>query len=717
MEKWYLLMFLKSGKAGINLAVSKILQGISIMLASAYLTFVVDVYTLNTVLKRIFVFGYFLVICLFLVHLRKRIGYKKLTVKVMILSACIAGLILALFQSTFLPIARGGTIMLRSNMNGEIWLVNAEIDGQTVPMAQLEIDGNCGWEYNADYDDYVFYPYENSADNYLSIRYFAESIHLYFAKNPWSGSVFIADENGNEIVLELHDEYEQDDQYRYSIINEHKYSLAERAVLNFGAFIIIWSFLSCVCSFVNIGAKQPWKDKSIVEYQACQKKTKTISWDIYSSILFLVIVMWRIFLMFSFHHSYITFPDSGGYMDFPWYDFFHFIRTSKRTPVYPAFLSILQIVFGESRYLYIVPILQAMLSLISLLFFYKTLILLTHNKWIANSVTLLYGVNPDIIVWDSVILTESIAISLTILFLYLVVKYIDDPSLKTGIFAILLSLVMIFERPSFLLFAGLLFAFWILRIILCKGEYKILFQLCIISICSFIFVFAYASLFAKTFGYYNITDAMPRQNLFNIIARSYYVDTTEPEFSSAIESALNNNGGEIWPAVYDILDEYGQIETNRLSQKLLYSDLLRYIKDNLKYMLDDTKETFARYYLYTALYSPEKENELSTAAINALCNMFELRIIWLYVFLFVEFVSLLKQKNCKKKFWIHLGLTTFMLLISVSTYIATCGEYNRTMIHVVPFVYLSIAMTVSAFSERYMCLNKGCDYRGQGGKI
>ena len=709
-------MFLKSGKADINLAASKILQSISIIVASAYLTFVVDVYTLNTVLKRIFVFGYFLIICLFFAYLQKRIIRKKLTVKAMILLVCIVGLILALFQSAFLPIARGGTIMLRAQMNGEIWLVNAEIDGQTVPLTQLEINENCGWEYNADYDDYVFYPYQNSADNYLSIHYPAESVHLYFAENPWSGSVFIADENGNETVLELHSEYEKADQYSYSIINEHKYSFAERAVLNLGAFIIIWNFFSCICSFVNIGAKLSWEDKSIVEYRACQKKAETVSWDIYSCTLFLAIVVWRIFLMLSFHHPYITFPDSGGYMDFPWYDFFHFIRTSNRTPVYPAFLSILKILFGESQYLYIVPILQAMLSLICLLFFYKTLILLTHNKWIANLVTLLYGMNPDIIVWDSVILTESIAISLTILFLYLVVKYIDDPSLKTGISTIVLSLVMIFERPSFLLFAGLLFAFWILRIILCKGEYKILFQLCIISIFSFILVLTYAVLFAKTFGYYNITDAMPRQNLVNIMVRGYYINSEEPEFSSAIESALNNNGGEIWPAVYEILDKYGQSETNRLSKKVLYSDLLRYAKDNLKYMLNDTKETFARYYLYTARYSPEKENELSTVAINALCNMFELRIIWLYVFLFVEFISLLKQRNCEKKFWIHLGLFTFMLLISTSTYIATCGEYNRTMIHVVPFVYLSIAMTVSAFSEQYMCLNKGCDCRGQGGK-
>ena len=65
-------MFLKSGKADINLAASKMLQSISIIVASAYLTFIVDVYTLNTTLKRVFVFGYFVVMCALVIYLRKR---------------------------------------------------------------------------------------------------------------------------------------------------------------------------------------------------------------------------------------------------------------------------------------------------------------------------------------------------------------------------------------------------------------------------------------------------------------------------------------------------------------------------------------------------------------------------------------------------------------------------------------------------------------------
>lgn len=56
--------------------------------------------------------------------------------------------------------------------------------------------------------------------------------------------------------------------------------------------------------------------------------------------------------------------------------------------------------------------------------------------------------------------------------------------------------------------------------------------------------------------------------------------------------------------------------------------------------------------------------------------------------------------------WIHLGLAVFMLAIPVSTYIATCAEYDRTMIHVVPFVYISVAISLNLFCTDQICVDQ-----------
>lgn len=701
-------MRLKGRKIYINVAIANILRFMLILLPSIYLTFIVDIYTLNTLLKRIFVLGYFLIMCALFSYLKRKYVKKKLINWITLLSVIVAGLILIVFQSKFLPTARGGMITLRSGAVGEVWLVEADINGKSIPVSQLEISENSGWEYNEDYGDYVFYPGENKADNHLCVRYFAETLNLRFAANSWSGTVFITDEEGRETVLDLYNEDEQKNQCDFSINNRYTYRTGERTILNIGAFILIWNILLCFSDLLGTKIAQSMRDKASSEYQGQRVKTGESNEDAYSRVLFLLVIAWRITVMCSCRSPYVMFPDSGGYMDYPWSDFFRLNIVGNRTPVYPAFLAVLQMIFGPNMYLYVVPIVQALISLTSLFFFRKSLQALTHNVRIANFVTLLYGLNPDIIVWDSFILTESIAVSLTVLFLYLVVKYIDKPSLKTGIAAIGLTLIMVFERPTFLLFAGLLFAFWILRIFRHKDERKMLCKLCVASICTFGVVFAYACSFEKNFGYLNITDALPRQNLFNVIVRGYYMDSVGSEFTATISEALDNNSGEIWPATYEVLDKYGQAETNRLAREILYKKPLRYAKDTLHYMVNDTKDTFASYYLFTSFCSPSNEKKISTTLMNTVCSILELRIAWLYIFLGLEVVSTVRLRNDKKKFWIHLGMTTFMTLIPLTTYMATCGEYNRTMIHVVPFIYLSIAMAASFLFERYVCLDKPC---------
>ncbi len=688
-----------------------LLQTIAILLASVYLTFIVDVYTLNTALKRIFVFVYFLALCMLFTYLKRKYVKGKISIQIAFGAAVIAVFILTAFQSKFLPEAQDGIVTLRAGMRGEVWLVEADINGKSIPVWQLEIDGNCGWEYSEQYDDYVFYPYENKSENYLRISYFAETVNLRFAANTWSGTVFITDEEGHETILELYNKDEQNYQSDFSISNKHVYRSSERAVLNIGAFILIWNILFCLSHLLCTGIERSRRDKTALECQGQKLEMDSGNWDFYLRALFLMVIAWRIIVMRSCHSSYVMFPDSGGYMNYPWKDFFRFVIIGKRTPVYPAFLAVLQLTFGSDMYLHVVPIVQAMISLASLFFFRKALQILTHNRYVADFVTIVYGLNPDIIIWDSIILTESLAISMTVFFLYLVVKYIDTPSLKTGIAAIVLTLIMIFERPTFLLFAGLLFAFWILRMFKHKEERKLLWKLCIASICTFGVVFVYACSFEKSFGYLNITDALPRQNLVNLIVRGYYTDSANPEFAATIEKALNNNGGEIWPAAYEVLDKYGQVETNRLAREALYKHPLLYAKDTLHYMLRDAKDTFASYYLYTALYSPSSGEKLSTALMNTVCSIFELRIAWLYILWGVEIISAIRLRNQDKRFWAHLGLTTFMVLIPISTYMATCGEYNRTMIHVVPFIYLSIAMSATFLFERYVCINKTCKQR------
>lgn len=220
---------------------------IAVILASVYLVFIVDVYTLNTMLKRVFVFGYFLIICGILVYLKERFMKGRNSMRVAALSAVIAVVILAVFQSVFLPAARSNTITLQAGETGEVWLVDIDADGKNIPLSQLEITGNYNWEYSAAYDDYVFYPNKSFSGNGLIFDIGGSAIKLNFAANSWSGAVSVTDTDGNLEVLDLYtDEGDETEHIEYLCGSVHNYSGVERVVYNLGA----WSILAFALQFI-----------------------------------------------------------------------------------------------------------------------------------------------------------------------------------------------------------------------------------------------------------------------------------------------------------------------------------------------------------------------------------------------------------------------------------------------------------------------------------
>lgn len=232
-------------KITVSPAVKKAIKFLFICLTSVYLTFLVDIYTLNTTLKKVFVFGYFVVMCTLFMYLKNRL--LKVTSKKTISPLYTAVIlvfsisVLAVFQDTFLPLVRSNVVTLRAEGNGEVWLVEAEADGKSIPLSQLSTEEKYNWEYNADYDDYVYYPGEETEDNGLSIEIAGQDIKLKFGANSWSGSVVVSNSEGNTETLELYSEGQGACEYLDRGVRQ--YTIFERVLLNLGALVLL------VCAF------------------------------------------------------------------------------------------------------------------------------------------------------------------------------------------------------------------------------------------------------------------------------------------------------------------------------------------------------------------------------------------------------------------------------------------------------------------------------------
>lgn len=675
-------------------SVQKLLLIISAFLAAMYLAYLADCFYTNTWIERICSFIIASTVTLGCVWLQKKY-MPPISLKRTVLTFVFAAMILVIFYQSLLPFKGQIEVSLHAsgqNQNassGEVWLCEIKIDGEEQPLSGVTDYETSGWEYISESDDLVFYPDENAEENRLILSIEAPEVILCFAQNPWSGIIEISLPNGKRsadlYAAEATWERAEFEIKAREFLSPEDWGLCMVYVM--GAFVVL-DFILIICTQLL----------AIDKRMTRLLKSSLVPGDNWW-IFFFVILVWRIILKKTFGPYSIT-PDSASYIEYPWNDFFCLNITTGRTPIYPAFLAILRIIWGDSSYLSAVPVIQAGISMVSLFYMRKALLLVGCNNRVANIVTTFYGANPGIIVWDNYILTESLALSLTIFFIYQILKFINQPSLNTGVATTILTLFMIFERPTFLLFGGLLFAFWIIRMLKSKdaSERKLFLKLSITSICSFLLVFSYASSFKNNFGYLSLSNVLPRQNLYSAIERGYYQDSGNQEFVTAIDVALDKSDN-LWNAMMDVLDIFGPIESNKFALNVLFEKPLRYAKDTLYHMVYDGQYSFGGSNIYTSLHSLSRHENMLFALICSLCNALDLKIVWLYVFLLMEMIWLILSiyRGQERLIWIHLGLAVFMLAIPVSTYIATCAEYDRTMIHVVPFVYISAAISLNLF--------------------
>lgn len=248
--------------------VKLIINIFAVIFVSAYLTFLVDAYTLNTWVKRIFILGYFILLSFLAIKYVMKIGKRN----VLMAAALACAVVTLIFtQNVFLPTENEHTFYIQSVKSdsedavyGEVKLLGAELDGEGKNLSELSTEGENNWTYAEDADDYVFSPVvheeedssddggpladanekgsekENENDNLLSFTVTGKEIKLWFETSSEAGEVRIYDEYGYEEIIPLAtDEEEEDGELEHTVDFSKKYSIAERIIFNIGAAITL----------------------------------------------------------------------------------------------------------------------------------------------------------------------------------------------------------------------------------------------------------------------------------------------------------------------------------------------------------------------------------------------------------------------------------------------------------------------------------------------
>ena len=443
------------------------------------------------------------------------------------------------------------------------------------------------------------------------------------------------------------------------------------------------------------------KEISPIECQYFQSTIKGIASVIYLS--FIIICFWNYFISFSIdkrkviimfvailvvrflYYSKVNllymYPDSFTYT----YSTLKEIFTSLdvRTPVYRFIVAFNGIIFGESFKLIITIIEQIVSSVVSILFFYKILKKLFSNNAIIFIFTIVYGINPALMGFDCVILTESFAISWFVVLLYFLISYIKEERIEYGIMSVFLAFLLTFLRPSSQIYMYCILLFLLIKAVIfrMKNDFKCL----LFSLLTVVLMLGYSFAFQQKYTLFSISDPMPRQLLYVVMEQKLYIDSKDQIFVNRIEESLENRNNEMsWDAMIDVMQYYTLNEVQEKSIQCIKNNPTKYIK----YQIKLTKQLFFERFTGYNQYLINNNNGLVN--ILDILNIYTIGSV--YVIMLIELIIVCYYWIKKKNSWIHLGFFGFLIGTVLTTVIGTNAEFPRTMILVLPIEIICISI-------------------------
>lgn len=391
---------------------------------------------------------------------------------------------------------------------------------------------------------------------------------------------------------------------------------------------------------------------------------------------------------------YATTNDSPEYISFGTLEVLrgNLGATLGRPPLYGFFLDLMEFLFG-ANYLVAVKYVQIFVSLLSVFIFARLLRRLgVSSPWREFSV-LLYGVSPAIVGWDNMILTESFSLAGVIVFFYWIVLYIQHQRLLYGILAHLMTVMLIFLRPQFLVYLALLFVFLILKMVFPanQAERKKIIILLILQLFLWGAILGYCLLFQREFGVFSLTTTSVRQDLKICIDREYYLEFDDKEVADFVSNCMATQQ-DAWKACEDTIAQYGRQQINLVTSNFFSDHFARYIFDTFKVMAGDMKTYFCGYGLEG--YNVANESGALPQIYNIQIGLFQYMTVGhaLLASVLEGIAMVVVWVRSRKIPWIHTALFSISVCTTFLTYFITCGEYMRTMISIVPYLYCMAAM-------------------------
>lgn len=332
-----------------------------------------------------------------------------------------------------------------------------------------------------------------------------------------------------------------------------------------------------------------------------------------------------------------------------------------------------------------------MISFISCYFLFLVIAEITNSLFISKIVVLLYAVNPAVMAYNNKILTESLALSLTVLYILFYVILIKRNEYSLIVPIIIISIVMTFLRPSFELFYFANVVFGIIMWIFKRDARKTLKKSLIWLLGGISSILLYSGANYHYINIFSISDPVPRQ-IMAICIQENDIDAMDDIDMANRLLSLRNEGADSFGIAQRLSWEYG----NSAVKKQSLACMKAHAKDYIKYYM----KTSLSFYTFYPWPGDMRYNNVITGIIKGFSEIY-LNLFNLYTFYVINILFLIRMKLMTFKWdtWIMVALIIFSIGIILSSFLLTNTDFPRTMIHILPFEYCMVGVLLNCNGE------------------
>ncbi len=338
-----------------------------------------------------------------------------------------------------------------------------------------------------------------------------------------------------------------------------------------------------------------------------------------------------------------------------------------RTPIYPLLLGLIKFIFGDN-YLYYVVILQHIVFLLSIRYFFFLTRYCVKNILISFSLTLFYALYPCVATYNCCIATETFAVSGSIFLFYSILYLYKTEKFIYSLYVFIWLLFLIFLRPAVVYLLPVVFMCWCLylikrRTILQKSVVYGLTGCLLVSL----FLFSYMAMFKRTYGVFTPSGIG--------VVNKY-----------AIAKAANIT-------VLNTMDQ-DEYNFNKEGEKIINTIGMDAFSDSLNQSISLNKERYVMR-LFQNFRNASESNlfdpSYSKGIIGVISDIMGIKLKTIYFLFFIYGVLLLRFNFFRKELAFF---STMMFLVGLSNFVliilASPGEYGRLSLPAIP-VYLIMA--------------------------